>query len=226
MTSPGERASEALQPVLACRGLAKRFGVVQAVREVGFTIAPGETYGLLGPNGAGKTTTISIVCGLLEPDSGEVLLEGARLTARSVGAKAGIGYVPAGARALPRSQRASRTCASSGEPYLRDARPRAGRTDRRSPGVDRSLRPGERQDRAAVRRDEAAPLNIAAGPIHGPGSCSSTSRPSASTRSRASGSRRLDRRARRGVSAPLHHPLHGGGRAPLRPRSRSLTEAS
>ena len=80
--------------VLVCRALAKRFGAVQAVRDVGFAIASGETYGLLGPNGAGKTTTISIVCGLLEPDAGEVLLEGARLTTHSVATKAGIGYVP------------------------------------------------------------------------------------------------------------------------------------
>jgi ABC-2 type transport system ATP-binding protein len=83
-----------VQHVLACRGLAKRFGPVQAVRELGFELAPGETYGLLGPNGAGKTTTISIVCGLLDPDAGEVLLEGARLTPQSVGVKAAIGYVP------------------------------------------------------------------------------------------------------------------------------------
>jgi ABC-2 type transport system ATP-binding protein len=83
-----------LLPVLACRELAKRFGAVQAVRDVSFTIAPGETYGLLGPNGAGKTTTISIVCGLLDPDTGDVLLEGASLTTHRVGTKAAIGYVP------------------------------------------------------------------------------------------------------------------------------------
>ena len=82
------------RPVLACRGLGKRFGTVEAVRDLDFTIAPGETYGLLGPNGAGKTTTISMVCGLLERDAGEVLLDGVPLTARSVAEKAGIGYVP------------------------------------------------------------------------------------------------------------------------------------
>ena len=92
----GVEAEQVLEarPVLAVRGLAKRFGAVHAVRNVGFEIAPGETYGLLGPNGAGKTTTISIVCGLLEPDVGEVLLDNARLTTHSVAAKAGIGYVP------------------------------------------------------------------------------------------------------------------------------------
>ena len=82
------------RPVLACHGLARRFGAVEAVRGVGFTIAPGETYGLLGPNGAGKTTTISMICGLLERDAGEALLDGVPLTTRSVAAKAAIGYVP------------------------------------------------------------------------------------------------------------------------------------
>src|SRR5439155_25917304 len=65
-----------------------------AVRGVGLRISEGETYGLLGPNGAGKTTTISMVCGLLEPDSGEVVVAGGPLTTRSVAAKAAIGYVP------------------------------------------------------------------------------------------------------------------------------------
>jgi ABC-2 type transport system ATP-binding protein len=80
--------------VLECRDLHKRFGELQAVRGISFHIAEGETYGLLGPNGAGKTTTISMVCGLLEPDRGEAIVDGAPLTTRSVAAKAAIGYVP------------------------------------------------------------------------------------------------------------------------------------
>jgi ABC-2 type transport system ATP-binding protein len=80
--------------VLDCRDLRKSFGEVQAVRGVSFQIAVGETYGLLGPNGAGKTTTISMACGLLEPDGGEVLVAGERLTTRTVGLRAAIGYVP------------------------------------------------------------------------------------------------------------------------------------
>jgi len=80
--------------VLDCIDLRKRFGEVEAVRGVSFKIAEGETYGLLGPNGAGKTTTISIVCGLLEPDAGEVLVAGRPLTTHSVAEKAAIGYVP------------------------------------------------------------------------------------------------------------------------------------
>jgi len=80
--------------VLECRDLHKRFGDLEAVRGVSFRIASGETYGLLGPNGAGKTTTISMACGLLEADRGEVLLGGRPLTTRSVAEKAVIGYVP------------------------------------------------------------------------------------------------------------------------------------
>jgi ABC-2 type transport system ATP-binding protein len=81
-------------PVLDCLDLRRSFGSVEAVRGVSFRIAEGETYGLLGPNGAGKTTTISMVCGLLEPDSGDVFVAGRPLTTRSVAAKAAIGYVP------------------------------------------------------------------------------------------------------------------------------------
>ena len=80
--------------VLEVRELRKRFGELDAVRGVSFSVAEGETYGLLGPNGAGKTTTISMICGLLEPDAGEVLVAGRPLTTRSVQEKAAIGYVP------------------------------------------------------------------------------------------------------------------------------------
>ena len=99
--------------VLECRDLHKRFGKTVAVDGVSLQVRAGETYGLLGPNGAGKTTTISMICGLLEPDAGEVVVAGQRLTTRSVEAKAAIGYVPAGARDLPGPHARARTCASS-----------------------------------------------------------------------------------------------------------------
>jgi ABC-2 type transport system ATP-binding protein len=80
--------------VLDVRDLRKRYGAIEAVRRVSFRIHEGETYGLLGPNGAGKTTTISIVCGLLARDAGEVTLDGTRIDVGAVAAKSGIGYVP------------------------------------------------------------------------------------------------------------------------------------
>jgi ABC-2 type transport system ATP-binding protein len=81
-------------PGLECRGLRKRFGEIQAVAGVDFQVEEGETYGLLGPNGAGKTTIISIVCGLLKPDGGEVEVAGRRMTTASVQTKTEIGLVP------------------------------------------------------------------------------------------------------------------------------------
>ena len=98
VASPDERAERpagADAPVvLAARDLRKRYGELEAVKGVSFEIHEGETYGLLGPNGAGKTTTISMVCGLLTRDAGEVTLDGQAIDVGAVAAKAGIGYVP------------------------------------------------------------------------------------------------------------------------------------
>src|SRR5438105_6156150 len=81
-------------PVLACRDLRKSFGPRVAVDGLSFEIAPGESYGLLGPNGAGKTTTISLVCGLLRADRGEIVVGGRRVQGEGLAAKKLIGYVP------------------------------------------------------------------------------------------------------------------------------------
>ena len=83
-----------LQPLLECRDLRKRYGDRTAVDGISFTIAPGETYGLLGPNGAGKTTTISMLCGLLRRDGGDVTVAGRPVDVGATEAKAAIGYVP------------------------------------------------------------------------------------------------------------------------------------
>ena len=82
------------EQLLDCRDLRKRFGDRVAVDGISFHIARGETYGLLGPNGAGKTTTISMVCGLLERDGGQVLVAGRVMEISATEAKADIGYVP------------------------------------------------------------------------------------------------------------------------------------
>src|SRR5262249_2902052 len=76
---PGDGSVAGNPVVLQVRDLRKRFGEIEAVRGVSFEIHEGETYGLLGPNGAGKTTTISMVCGLLARDGGEVTLDSARI---------------------------------------------------------------------------------------------------------------------------------------------------
>ncbi len=88
------RPATSVEPVLHCRGLRKAYGERVAVADVGFAVAPGETYGLLGPNGAGKTTTISMVCGLLRRDAGEVTVAGRPMGPEATDAKAAIGLVP------------------------------------------------------------------------------------------------------------------------------------
>ncbi|MEX1296468.1 MAG: ABC transporter ATP-binding protein [Candidatus Limnocylindrales bacterium] len=82
------------EQMLVCADLRKAFGERTAVDGVSFHIGRGETYGLLGPNGAGKTTSISMICGLLERDGGEVTVAGRPVDVTAVEAKSAIGYVP------------------------------------------------------------------------------------------------------------------------------------
>ena len=63
-------------PILECAELSKRFGSVQALDNVNFTIEPGRVVGLLGPNGSGKTTLLKLANGLLTPTGGEILIDG------------------------------------------------------------------------------------------------------------------------------------------------------
>ena len=74
--------------------LRKSYGGIVAVDGVSLEAGAGETIGLLGPNGAGKTTTVSIIAGLLRPDSGEVLIGGRPLRGDTDPLKRNIGLVP------------------------------------------------------------------------------------------------------------------------------------
>lgn len=76
------------------RGLAKRFGEVEAVSGVDFEVLPGELFGFLGPNGAGKTTTINMLTGLAHPDAGDISIGGIDCTGNSRAAQHLIGVVP------------------------------------------------------------------------------------------------------------------------------------
>ena len=62
--------------LLAMRGVAKRFGGVQALQGVDFDLYPGEIHALLGENGAGKSTLMNILSGVIEPDAGEMRIDG------------------------------------------------------------------------------------------------------------------------------------------------------
>lgn len=80
--------------MLEVKSLIKRYGKLTAIDGVTFRVGQGETIGLLGPNGAGKTTTVSIIAGLMSPDSGEVLIEGRPVTSDTDPVKLKIGLVP------------------------------------------------------------------------------------------------------------------------------------
>ena len=56
--------------IIELAGITKKYGQLEAVKELSFSVTEGEVYGLLGPNGAGKTTTIGIITGLIRPSSG------------------------------------------------------------------------------------------------------------------------------------------------------------
>lgn len=67
--------------LLEVDGLAKRFGGVQAVRDLSFQVREGEILGMIGPNGSGKTTTFNLITGFHRPDRGRVRLVGQDITA-------------------------------------------------------------------------------------------------------------------------------------------------
>ncbi|MHB8088576.1 MAG: ABC transporter ATP-binding protein [Anaerolineaceae bacterium] len=68
---------------LQTRHLSKKYGALTAVSDLNLEVHEGEVFGFLGPNGAGKTTSINMLCGLLKPNSGEVLIHGTLLDSRS-----------------------------------------------------------------------------------------------------------------------------------------------
>jgi NitT/TauT family transport system ATP-binding protein len=80
----GARRDETTQPILDVRGLRKVYrsggGAVEAIRNLTFTIAPGELTCIVGPSGAGKTTLLKCIAGLLDATDGEIRLEGELVT--------------------------------------------------------------------------------------------------------------------------------------------------
>ncbi len=87
--------------MISVKGIWKVFGVKQILRDVSFEVKDGEVVGLVGPSGSGKSTTLNILAGLLEPDSGEVVIDDVVVTRNYAGvnrvsippALRGLGYV-------------------------------------------------------------------------------------------------------------------------------------
>ena len=80
--------------MLQINHLIKTYGDKKAVDDLSLHIQPGEIYGFIGHNGAGKTTTIKSCCGILQFDSGEILIDGKSITQDPLGCKAVLAYIP------------------------------------------------------------------------------------------------------------------------------------
>ncbi len=70
-------------PILEVRHVSRRFGGLQAVRDVSFSVRRGMILGIIGPNGAGKTTLFNLLNGFLRPDTGMVLVNGVDMAGRN-----------------------------------------------------------------------------------------------------------------------------------------------
>lgn len=90
------------QPAVRVEGLWKRFGEQVAVAGIDLALPAGRFIGLVGPNGAGKTTSLSMITGLLRPDSGTVHISGHDVWRDPIAVKSRIGVLPEGLRLFER----------------------------------------------------------------------------------------------------------------------------
>ncbi len=82
-----------MAPAVLIEKLQKRYGTVEALKDVSLRVEPGEIFGLLGPNGAGKTTTLRCLCTLALPDAGRVEISGVSVIDQPRQARQKLGYV-------------------------------------------------------------------------------------------------------------------------------------
>lgn len=91
MTSDGQAATSPRPPVLEVRDVVKTFRYVEALRGTNFDVRAGEVVGLVGDNGAGKSTLIKTICGVYQPTSGSILIEGETVEISSPSVARGLG---------------------------------------------------------------------------------------------------------------------------------------
>jgi ABC-2 type transport system ATP-binding protein len=147
------------------RGLAKRFGEVQAVASVDFDVAEGELFGFLGPNGAGKTTTINMLTGLARPDGGTIRIAGIDGSKNPKAAQHLMGVVPDESNLYPELTGFENLC-FCGALY---GMPKSNRQDRARELLQRfGLADAAGRRFAGYSKGMKRKLTIAAGIIHTP----------------------------------------------------------
>ena len=95
MSSIATPCVASLQPIISLANVSKTYASgFQALKDINLKIRRGEIFALLGPNGAGKTTLISIICGIVNPSAGRVLVDGHDIITAPRAARSMIGLVP------------------------------------------------------------------------------------------------------------------------------------
>ena len=153
-------ADTAEAPLLSVEALHVRYGALAAVRDVSFTVQPGELIAVLGPNGAGKSTLLRAITGMVKPSAGRVVLDGRDVTGSSSVsiAKRGVAHVLEGRGIFPDLTVAENLTVAA-HPLAKDARAAALETvhgyfpilDQRRDQAAGSLSGGEQQQLAIAR---------------------------------------------------------------------------
>ena len=152
--------------IIEVRGLAKRFGEVQAVAGVDFDVRQGELFGFLGPNGAGKTTTINMLTGLARPDAGTIRIAGIDCYGQSQGGPAPDGRRAGRKQPLSRADRLRQPLLLRGA--LRHAQARSRKPGRGSCWSSFGLAEAADRKFGGYSKGMKRKLTIAAGIIHDP----------------------------------------------------------
>ncbi|GGE61551.1 ABC transporter ATP-binding protein [Actibacterium pelagium] len=80
--------------MITVTNFSKQYKGFTAVKDLSFSVEPGQILGLVGPNGAGKTTTLRALCGIIPPTAGQLLVAGHDIVEEPIEAKQNIGYIP------------------------------------------------------------------------------------------------------------------------------------
>ncbi len=151
--------------IVEAKNLVKIFDTNKAVDGVSFSVEEGEVFGLLGPNGAGKSTLIGVISTLLSPTSGDVVIDGHRVTKEPMAVKKVIGVVPQEIALYP-TLTARENLDFWGKMYGLPSSEIKKRTDAVLEIVGLSDRAGDRIDTYSGGMKRR--INIAAGLLHNP----------------------------------------------------------